>query len=442
MFRMYDLIRKKKHGESLTKAEIDYMIEAYTVGDIPDAQMSAFCMAVYFKGMDKEETAHLTMAMVDSGDVIDLSGIEGFKVDKHSTGGVGDKTSFIIMSIVASLGIKVPKMSGRGLGHTGGTLDKAEAIENFAIEMTFETFKDRVQTVGAALAGQTGDLAPADKKLYELRDVTGTVDNLSLISASIMSKKIASGADGIVLDVKTGSGAFMKTLDDSIALAKAMVDIGVALDKKMSALITNMDIPTGYAIGNALEIKEVIDVLKGGGPEDLRTLCLELAANMVYLATDASIEACRVKVEQQLTSGAAFDRFVEIVAAQGGNVEQIKRPALLPTAPIVHEIKAEQSGYIAHMDAEKCGLASGMLGAARKTVDDVIDYSAGIVLAAKTGDEIEAGDVLASLHTSDAALIPSALAMFMSGIEISPEKPKALPLIFARVTKDNVERIT
>ena len=440
MFRMYDLIQKKKHGESLTKAEIDYMIKAYTAGDIPDAQMSAFCMAVYFKGMDKEETANLTMAMVDSGDTIDLSGIEGFKVDKHSTGGVGDKTSFIIMSIVASLGIKVPKMSGRGLGHTGGTLDKAEAIENFTIEMTFEKFMDNVRAVGAALAGQTGDLAPADKKLYALRDVTGTVDNLSLISASIMSKKIASGADGIVLDVKTGSGAFMKTLDDSIALAKAMVDIGVALDKKMSALITNMDIPTGYAIGNALEIKEVIAVLKGGGPEDLRTICLELAANMVYLATDASIEDCRVKVLEQLNSGGAFDKFVEIVAAQSGNVEQIKNPDLLPQASVVYEVLASETGYMAHMDAEKCGLASGMLGAARQTVDDVIDYSAGIVLVAKTGDYVKTGDVMAYLHTNDEALIGPALATFLSGVVISQKKPEALPLIFARVTKDEIVR--
>ncbi|MCL2559123.1 MAG: thymidine phosphorylase [Turicibacter sp.] len=439
MIRMYDIIQKKKEGKALTTEEINAMIDGFTKGEIPNEQMSAFAMAVYFKGMTLEETSALTIAMVHSGDTIDLSGIDGFKVDKHSTGGVGDKTSFILMSIVASLGIKVPKMSGRGLGHTGGTLDKAEAIPGVRIELELDEFQRIVTDTGACLAGQTGELAPADKKLYALRDVTATVDNISLIAASIMSKKIASGADGIVLDVKTGSGAFMKSFEDSLALAQAMVAIGQANGRKMASLITDMNVPTGYSIGNALEIIEVIEVLNGAGPTDLRDLCLELAANMVHLATDTAIEACREQVQTQLESGAAFEKFVEIIAAQGGDVRYLHDVSLFAEAGIKHEIIAPTTGYIAHMNAEGCGLASCMLGAGRQTMDDVIDYRAGIVLKSKTGDFVHAGDVLAIFHTNKADSIASAEELFLKSFEFTTLKADVPPLIYARVTTDSVD---
>lgn len=441
MIRMYDLIQKKKEGKALTTEEINFMIDGFTKGEIPNEQLSAFSMAVYFKGMNAAETSALTMAMVNSGDTVDLSGIEGVKMDKHSTGGVGDKTTFIVMSIVASLGVSVAKMSGRGLGHTGGTLDKVEAIPGVKIEFEPEEFLNIVREVGACLAGQTAELAPADKKLYALRDVTATVDNISLIAASVMSKKIASGADGIVLDVKTGSGAFMKSFEDSLALAEAMVAIGENCGRKMAALITDMNIPTGKAIGNALEVIEAVDVLKGSGPADLRDICIELSANMVHLATGKEIQGCRQQVRDQIKSGAAFEKFVEIIAAQSGDTKYLHDTGLFEKASITYDVIAPVTGYISHMNAEGCGLASCMLGAGRLRVDDVIDYSAGIVLKFKTGDRVNKGDVLATFHTNDEASIKSAEAVFLKGFEFTTVAPTVPPLIYARVTNKEVERI-
>ena len=441
MLRMYDLIQKKKDNKTLTTAEIEFMISGFTKGEIPYEQMSAFAMAVYFNGMNPEETAALTMAMANSGDMVDLSSINGITVDKHSTGGVGDKTTFVVMSIVATLGVKVAKMSGRGLGHTGGTLDKISAIPGVRIEFEPDEFLSIVRDTGACLAGQSADLAPADKKFYALRDVTATVDNLSLIAASIMSKKIASGANAIVLDVKTGSGAFMKSFDDSLALAQAMVNIGETCGRKMAALITNMNLPTGYAIGNTLEVIEAIEVLRGGGPADLRTICIELAANMLYLTKDLSIEACRDLAMHQLDNGEAFEKFVEIIAAQGGDVTYLHETNLFEKATITHEVLAPESGYITHMDAQNCGLASSMLGAGRLTADDTIDYSAGIMLHAKTGDYVKQGDVLATFYTNKQESLATAEGVFLQDWQFSSEEPSAQPLIYARVTKNAVEEI-
>ena len=439
MIRMYDLIQKKKEGKALTTAEINFIIDGFTKDEIPNEQLSALSMAIYFKGMNKEETSALTMAMANSGDMVDLSEINGIKMDKHSTGGVGDKTTFIVMSIVASLGVKVAKMSGRGLGHTGGTLDKIEAIPGVQIEFEPETFLNIVREVGACLAGQTAELAPADKKFYALRDITATVDNISLIAASIMSKKIASGSDGIVLDVKTGSGAFMKSLDDSLALAEAMVDIGESCGRKMAALITDMNVPTGYCIGNTLEVIEAVEVLKGRGPADLRDICIELSANMVHLATRKGIQECRKQVLEQIKNGAAFEKLVEIIAAQNGDTSYLHNTDLFEKASITHDVLAPTTGYIAHMNAEGCGLASCMLGAGRLTADDVIDYAAGIVLKFKTGDKVNKGDVLATLHTNDMASVEAAEEVFLRGFEFTTETPTAPPLIYARVTSDSVE---
>lgn len=441
MIRMYDLIQKKKIGNALTTEEINFMVKGFTQGEIPKEQMSAFAMAVYFNGMNAAETAALTMAMATSGDVVDLSGVEGIKMDKHSTGGVGDKTTFVVMAIVASLGVKVAKMSGRGLGHTGGTLDKIESIPGIKIEFESEEFLNIVHNVGACLAGQSADLAPADKKLYALRDVTGTVDNLSLIAASVMSKKIASGADGIVLDVKTGSGAFMKSFEESLELAKSMVKIGEACGKKMTALITDMNVPTGYAIGNTLEIIEALEVLKGKGPADLRDICIELSANMLHLATDQTIYDCRIQANKQLENGKAFEKFVEIIAAQSGDINYLNNSDLFEKAEIIYEVNAPTTGYIAHMNAEACGLASCMLGAGRLTVDDEIDTSAGIMLNFKTGDFVKKGDPLATFHTNNETSIESAEAIFLKGFEFTTDVPKIPPLIYARITKEETELV-
>jgi len=441
MIRMYDLIQKKKEGKALTTEEIEFMICGFTKGEIPNEQMSALAMAVYFKGMNLEETSALTMAMAKSGNAVDLSNIDGIKMDKHSTGGVGDKTTFIIMSIVASLGVKVAKMSGRGLGHTGGTLDKIEAIPGVKIEFEPNEFLNIVNETGACLAGQTAELAPADKKFYALRDVTATVDSISLIAASVMSKKIASGADGIVLDVKTGSGAFMKSFEDSLELAKAMVNIGEKCGKKMAALITDMNIPTGYAIGNALEIIEVIDILKGTGPDDLRNICIELSANMVHLATGADIQDCRRQANTQLETGVAFEKFVEIIEAQGGNVKYLYDTSLFEQASIAYNIIAPVTGYISYMNAQDCGLASCLLGAGRQTADDIIDYNTGIILKSKTGDFVNQGDVLAIFYTNNKESISPAEKIFLKGFKFATEKPVVPPLIYARITKDEVKII-
>lgn len=438
--RMYDLIMKKRNGEALTKEEIQYMITEYVDGKIPDYQMSAFLMAVYFKGMNEEETLAMTQAVAHSGDMVDLSGIEGMKVDKHSTGGVGDKTTLVIAPIVASCGVKVAKMSGRGLGHTGGTVDKMEAIPGMRTSLDREEFFDVVNKTGLSVIGQSGNLAPADKKLYALRDVTATVDSIPLIAVSIMSKKLAAGNDGILLDVKTGSGAFMKTVEDSIALAKEMVSIGENAGKKMAALITNMDIPLGHNIGNSLEVIEAVETLKGKGPADLTEVCLQLASNMLYLAGKGTEEECRALSENAIRSGAALERLVAMVEAQGGDSEVILNTDKFAKAPYVYEVKAEKDGYITHIDAEGCGIASAMLGAGRETKESEIDYTAGIILHKKTREKVEKGDVLAALYTSKEELFEAAAEKYKKSIFIEEEAPKKEPLVYARVTPKGIEK--
>ena len=399
--RIVDLINKKKHGESLTKEEIDFFIFGYTNGEIPDYQASALLMAIYFKGMNTEEIAFLTDAMVRSGDQVDLSAIKGIKVDKHSTGGVGDKISLIVIPLVASLGVPVAKMSGRGLGHTGGTIDKLEAIEGFKVEMTREAFIDNVNTYKMAIVGQTGNLTPADKKLYALRDVTGTIDSIPLIASSIMSKKIAAGTDAIVLDVKVGSGAFMKSLEDARILAETMVAIGKSLGRNTVAVITNMDQPLGHEVGNANEIKEAIEVLRGNGAEDETEVALTIASYMAVLggAFD-NIGDARVHFESIIASGEAIERLKKFIEIQGGNPAIVDSPSMLPSAKHHIEIKADLEGYIGGFDAEKVGIAAMMLGAGRRKKEDQIDFAAGITLKKKMGDHVSLGDVLCVLHTN------------------------------------------
>ena len=400
--RMYDLIEKKRGGGALTDEEIDFMITGYTKGDIPDYQMSAMMMAIYFQGMNDKETLKLTTAMRDSGDQLDLSAIEGRKVDKHSTGGVGDKTSIALTPLVASVGVKVAKMSGRGLGHTGGTIDKLESFDGFRVDISNEQFIKQVNTIGVSIMGQTKDLAPADKKLYALRDVTATVENISLIASSIMSKKLAAGADAIVLDVKTGSGAFMKNLDDAKALAKAMVTIGKGAGRDMFAFITDMDEPLGCAVGNALEVKEAIDTLKGKGPADFTELVLNLACRMVMLSgIETDEDKAMALLKENIANGKALDKLAEFVSAQGGDSKAVYDTDLLPKANNVYELKADKDGYITHINCEEVGIASLVLGGGRETLDSVIDLSVGIVLNKKCGDKVSAGDVLAYVHYND-----------------------------------------
>lgn len=399
---MYDLIMKKKKGCELTNEEIRYMIEGYTKEDIPDYQMSAMMMAICFQGMTPEETKNLTIAMAKSGDILDLSEIKGIKVDKHSTGGVGDKTSLVLGPMVAALGVAVAKMSGRGLGHTGGTIDKLESFTGFTTALSKDTFVKNVNEIGMAIAGQTADLAPADKKLYALRDVTGTVDQMSLIASSIMSKKLASGADAIVLDVKTGDGAFMKTLEDSVALAEAMVSIGKLAGKKMAAIISDMDQPLGNAVGNILEVKEAIDTLQGRGPKDLEELVLTLGSYMVVAAEKAqSVEEAREQLKQTLTDGSAFEVFKKFVVAQGGCEEEVLHPEKLPTAQYMKEVVADTDGYVAKIQTEEIGRISLLLGGGRETKESEIDLTVGVVLNKKRGDKVEKGDVLATVHAND-----------------------------------------
>ncbi|MGC4020164.1 MAG: pyrimidine-nucleoside phosphorylase [Muricomes sp.] len=437
--RMYDLIVKKKKGEKLTDSEITEMVNGYVKGEIPDYQMSAMLMAICFQGMDARETAALTMAAAQSGDMVDLSLIEGVKVDKHSTGGVGDKTTIVVAPVVAACGVKVAKMSGRGLGHTGGTIDKFEAIPGMRMTMNQEEFFAIVNKVGVSVAGQSGNLAPADKKLYALRDVTGTVDSIPLIAASIMSKKLASGSNCIVLDVKTGSGAFMKTLESSIELSKAMVEIGEHAGRKTMAVVTDMDIPLGHAIGNSLEVIEAVETLKGRGPEDLTEVCMTLAANMLCVAGKGDIKECETMAEEALESGRAFDKLVEMVEAQCGDSSVLKDTKKFGTTPYKHEVKAEKSGFINHLDTEKCGIASVSLGAGRETLDSEIDYLAGIILNKKTGDYVEEGEILAEMYSSDESLFEKAEKLLCEAYLIENEKPKMKPLIYAKVTADGVE---
>ena len=399
---MYDLILKKKRGEELTNEEICYMISGYTKGDIPDYQMSAMMMAICFQGMTPEETKNLTLAMAESGDMLDLSAIEGIKVDKHSTGGVGDKTSLVLGPMVASLGVAVAKMSGRGLGHTGGTIDKLESFTGFTTEIPKEMFINNVNEIHMAIAGQTADLAPADKKLYALRDVTGTVDQMSLIASSIMSKKLASGADAIILDVKTGDGAFMKTLEDSKALAEAMVSIGKLAGKKMAAIISDMDQPLGNAVGNILEVKEAIETLHGNGPKDLEELVLTLGSYMVVAAEKAdTLEEAREKLALSLQNGSAFETFKKFVVAQGGCEEEVLHPEKLPIAKYVEDVLCDESGFVAKIQTEEIGRISLLLGGGRETKESAIDLTVGLVLNKKRGDKVQKGDVLTTIHAND-----------------------------------------
>lgn len=437
--RMYDIIHKKRDGGALTREELKFFVEGVTNGSIPDYQTAALMMAIYFQKMDRRETADLTDLMAHSGDMVDLSPIEGFKVDKHSTGGVGDKTTLIAAPIVAACGVRVAKMSGRGLGHTGGTVDKLESIPGFCTALSTEQFFDVVRKTGVAVVGQTGNLAPADKKLYALRDVTATVENISLIAASIMSKKLASGADGIVLDVKTGSGAFMKTVSDSIALAEEMVSIGEHTDRRTAALITDMDCPLGLAIGNTLEVIEAVETLLGHGPEELETVSLELAANMLYLSGSGDIAYCRNIAQGALTSGDAFNALCAMVEAQGGNSAVLRDTSLFKKANVTHIIRAKSAGYISAMNTEEIGNASVLLGAGRETTESVIDFSAGIKLQAKTGQWVEVGAPLATVYTNQPDALVSAEERMLGAFIISADPPAKRPLIFARVTLDGVE---
>lgn len=401
--RMVDLISKKRHNIELTTAEIEWIINEYTNKEIPDYQMSALLMAIVFNDMTKAERLALTQAMVNSGDVVDLSAIEGVKVDKHSTGGVGDKTSLILGPLVASMGVPVAKMSGRGLGHTGGTLDKLESISGMKIEIEMDQFIQQVNDIKLAIIGQTGNLAPADKYLYALRDVTGTVESIPLIASSIMSKKIAAGADAIVLDVKFGAGAFMKTLDDAKELATAMVEIGRDAGRETVAFLTDMNQPLGFAIGNALEVKEAIETLSGNGPKDLEELVLQLASHMVVLAKKAAnTEQAYAQLKEKLQNGEALQKFKEFVAAQGGDTSQIENPELLPTASSVIPVTATEAGYVEKIDALSIGIAAMKLGAGRATKEDTIDMGVGVVLNKKVGEAINQGDVLAYVHTNQA----------------------------------------
>ena len=438
--RMYDLIIKKRNGESLTDQEIQYMIKEYVAGSIPDYQMSAMLMAIYFKGMSDRETAVLTDSVAHSGDMVDLSGIEGIKVDKHSTGGVGDKTTLVIAPIVAACGVKVAKMSGRGLGHTGGTVDKLEAIPGMRTSLDTEEFFNIVNKTGLAVVGQSGNLAPADKKLYALRDVTATVDSIPLIAASIMSKKLAAGNDCILLDVKTGSGAFMKTLEDSILLAQKMVAIGEHAGKKTVALITDMDIPLGFAIGNSLEVAEAVDTLNGRGPKDLTEVCISLASNMLFLAGKGTLEECRKAALESIQSGAALGKLIEMVEAQGGDSDVIKDTEKFKKAAYTTNIKASKTGYITHINTEECGIASVALGAGRETKESSIDYAAGIILKKKYGEYVNEGDVIAVLYAEEDSKFESASNMIKEAYAIGQTKPEVKPLVYARVGKDFTEK--
>lgn len=438
--RMYDLITKKKHGEALTDAEIEYMITGYVNGEIPDYQVSAMLMAIYFNGMNDHEITELTKVMAKSGDMIDLSAIAGKKVDKHSTGGVGDKTTLIVAPIVAACGGRVAKMSGRGLGHTGGTVDKLESIPGYRTSLDRKEFFDIVNECGLSVIGQSGNLAPADKKLYALRDVTATVDSIPLIASSIMSKKIAAGSDCILLDVKTGSGAFMKTLDDSIKLAQTMVAIGEGAGRRTVALITDMNTPLGFGIGNSIEVMESMDVLKGHGPADLTEVSLDLASNMLYLVGKGSLEECRKLAEKAIADGSAFETFCKMVRAQGGDDAVLRDYSKFKQAPYKLEVKAEADGFITKMNAEEIGETSVVLGAGRETKESPIDFAAGLILHKKFGDEVKKGDVLVTMYTSKEEALEPAKKMYLEATTIGSEPVAKEPLIYARVEKDKVEK--
>lgn len=427
---MYDIIEKKRDKKVLSKEEIEFFVENYTNGTIPDYQASALMMAIFLNGMNNEELVNLTIAMANSGEQVDLSGVNGVTVDKHSTGGVGDKTTLIVGPIVAALGCKVAKMSGRGLGFTGGTVDKLESIEGYQTAIERSKFINQVNEIGISLIGQSGNLTPADKKIYALRDVTATVESIPLIASSIMSKKIAAGSECIVLDVKMGSGAFMKNIDEAKELAKTMVDIGNLANRKTIAMITNMDIPLGKAIGNILEVKESIEVLKGNGPEDLTEICKYLAAYMYMLCTGKSIEECKKSVEEVIANGMALEKLKELVKAQGGNAELIENPEKFAKAEHQVEVYANQDGYIQNMDTEKVGKVSVRLGAGRLQKEDKIDFTAGIILEKKPGDFVKQGDVLAKLYTSKLDNIEEIKALYLDAIQISSQNNIDYKLIY------------
>lgn len=429
--RIFDIIQRKKEGFELTDAEIRFFIDGYTRGDVPDYQASALCMAICLRGMTEKETAILTDAMTRSGDCVDLSEFGDLSLDKHSTGGVGDKTSLIVAPTVASLGGIVAKMSGRGLGHTGGTIDKLESIPGYRTEIGPDEFLEISRRVGICVAGQTGNLAPADKKLYALRDVTATVDSIPLIASSIMSKKLAAGAHSIVLDVKTGSGAFMKTPEESAHLAQQMISVGENCGRKVRALVTNMDVPLGRKIGNSLEVKEAVEVLRDGLRGDLYDVCVALASNMICLSHKIGLDEAKGRVENAISSGIAFAKMKEWVAAQGGDTRALDDLSLLPDAPFKHTVKAGKSGYIAHMNTEAVGNSASLLGAGRVSKTDVIDLSAGIELLAKTGDFVKAGQPIAILHASKESLFDAAERKLLDALTFSEEKPEKQKLIYA-----------
>jgi len=431
--RMYDIIKTKRDGSFLSTEEINHFVAGCTAGDIPDYQLSALLMAIYFKGMNPRETTDLTMAMVNSGETVDLSAIEGIKVDKHSTGGVGDKTTLVVAPIVAACGVKVAKMSGRGLGHTGGTVDKLESIPGLQTTLGREKFIEIVNRTGLCVMGQSGDFAPADKKLYALRDVTATVESMPLIASSIMSKKIAAGSDRILLDVKVGSGSFMKTIEDAKALAQTMVSIGEGLGRRTVALITNMDVPLGCAIGNSLEVIEAVNTLKGIGPGDLTEICIVLAANMLYIADKGTLDECKSLAKQALFSGAALECLKKMVTAQGGDASFIDDTTKFGTARYFRTVTARKDGYITKMNTENCGIASVLLGAGRAEKEDSIDNAAGIMLENKIGALVQRGDPLATLYAEREELFDAAAEEFLGAIEIRDEPPEETKILLGRV---------
>ena len=432
--RMYDIIAKKRDGGTLNHEELSFAVNGYVAGDVPDYQMSALLMAIYLRGMTDEETAMLTDVMAHSGDMVDLSAIAGIKADKHSTGGVGDKTTLVIAPIVAACGVKIAKMSGRGLGHTGGTIDKMEAVPGTRTSLTQEEFFRQVNEIGISVIGQSGKIAVADKKMYALRDVTATVGCIPLIASSIMSKKLAAGSDAILLDVTMGDGAFMKDLDGALELARQMVAIGTAHGRKVAALITDMDRPLGHAVGNTLEVLEVLETLHGRGPEDLTEECLELAANMIWLGEQAeSLEHARKKAKTALETGKAFEKFCEMAEAQGADVRYLREPERFALSPVKKDVCAPCSGYVVHINAEQVGMASVRLGAGREKADDMLDYGAGIVLKKTVGDAVQKGEVIAELYGASAEKCRDAESVLHGAFRYGDEKTEECSLVLARV---------
>jgi len=438
--RMYDIIKKKRDGLELSTEEINYFVKNYTEGNIPDYQMSALLMAIYFNKMSERETLDLTKAMINSGDIVDLSKINGIKVDKHSTGGVGDTVTLILGPMIAACGVPFVKMSGRGLGHTGGTLDKLESIEGFRVGLTTEEFIENVNKINIAICSQTSNISPADKKIYSLRDVTATVDNLSLIASSIMSKKLAIGSDAIILDVKVGSGAFMKNLDDAINLSKEMVRIGTDYGRETVAVITNMDEPLGRAVGNSLEVREAIDVLRGNGPDDIRELSLYIGSLLLVLAKRVKDQKEGIELlEEVIDSNLAFEKLCQLVEYQGGNIEQVKNPDLLPKSKYVVEVKSDKEGYVQFIDAERIGSCALKLGAGRETMDSVIDLSVGVVLNKKVNDKVAKGETLAFIHANDLVKAEEVSKEIKEIYNIDNRPTKDKKLIYGLINKEGVQ---